>query len=291
MSEKDTIMQALATVLGEASHRSLFREGDLALLIDRKNRRYLLTLKSDGVFHTHLGYLKHSNIIGQPQGSWHQTTNGHRLLALKPTLSDYILQMERVTQVIYPKDVGAILMLADIFPGARVVEAGFGSGALTLALLRSTGPAGHVTSYELREGQAAKALNNIRPLLPSDAPLTLKDGDIYQGFDERDIDRLVLDVPEPWHVVPHALHNLTPGGIFLAFLPTTIQVHRLVEAISAHPEFQLVETIEVMLRPWHVSHNSMRPTHRMVGHTGFITTARKCHPRPGGAQPIQQQEV
>ena len=266
----------------EKTSKSRFGEGDLALLVDRKGRRYLLTLRAEGAFHTHLGYLDHGQLIGRQEGEWFFTTNGHRLLALKPTLADYVLEMKRVTQVIYPKDIGAILILADIFPGARVVEAGFGSGALTLALLRAVGEQGSVTSYELRSGQSEKALKNIGPLLPRNHSLTIKEGDVYLGIEEQDVDRLVLDVPEPWHAVPAASEALTPGGVFLSFVPTVLQVHRLVEALNAASIYQLVETVEITLRPWHVTERSVRPAHRMVAHTGFITTARKCSPRPGG---------
>ena len=268
-------------IVEEKTSRSQFHSGDLALLIDRKGRRYLLTLKEEGTFHTHLGSLAHSQIIGRQEGEWFSTTHGQLLLALKPTLADYVQEMDRVTQVIYPKDLGAIVQLADIFPGARVVEAGFGSGALTLALLRAVGEQGSVTSYELRSGQADRALENIRPLMPHSHTLTIKELDIYQGIEESEVDRLVLDVPEPWQAVPAAAEALVPGGILLSFLPTILQVHHLVEALSADPCFQLIETVEVILRPWHVTKRSVRPVHRMVAHTGFITTTRKCTPRPG----------
>ena len=258
-----------------------FRDGGLALLIDRKRRRYLLHLREDGAFHTHMGFMEHSAIIGRQPGEWFQTNSGHRFLALKPTLSDYILEMKRATQVIYPKDVGAILMLGDIFPGARVVEGGFGSGALTMALLRAVGPEGSVTSYENRPGQAEKSIGRIRPLMPKGAAFNVREADIYEGIEEREVDRLTLDLPEPWRVVSSAAEALAPGGIFLSFLPTTLQVHRLTLELQGHGGFQLVETVELMLRPWHVSERSMRPDHRMVAHTGFITTARKCEPRPG----------
>ena len=258
----------------------LFKEGDLAMLIDRKGRRYMITLTVGSEFHSHLGYIEHNNILGRKQGEWCKTTKGHILLILKPTLSDYVLNMKRETQVIYPKDIGLIIMLADIFPGAKVVEAGFGSGALTLGLLRSTGNSGSVTSYELRMNQATKALKNISPFMKDMDNLTIKYGDIYEQLDETNVDRLVLDVPEPWNVVPHATSILLPGGIFLSFLPTVLQVHKLVEELTNQTSFQLIETIETLLRPWHVTQKSMRPTHRMVAHTGFITTARLCSPRP-----------
>ena len=269
------------THLGEGDSRGPFREGGLALLIDRKKRRYLLHLREEGTFHTHMGFLEHSAIIGRSPGEWFQTNSGHRFLALKPTLSDYILEMKRATQVIYPKDVGAILMLGDIFPGARVVEGGFGSGALTMALLRTVGPKGSVTSYEIRPGQAEMSLSRIRPLMPPEAVFNVREADIYEGIVEDEVDRLVLDLPEPWRMVSHASESLAPGGIFLSFLPTTLQVHRLTMELQNHGGFQLIETVELMLRPWHVSERSMRPDHRMVAHTGFLTTARKCERRPG----------
>ena len=266
----------------ETAPRSRFQAGDLALLIDRKGRRYLLTLKETGSFHTHMGYLDHGGIIGRQEGEWFYTNSGHRFLGLKPTLSDYILEMDRVTQVIYPKDIGAILMMGDIFPGAKVVEGGFGSGALTMAMLRSLGDNGSITSYEVRKAQGEKALRNIGPLLTEGPTLTVKEADIYQGIEETEIDRLVLDVPEPWRVVSSAASALVQGGIFLSFLPTVLQVHRLTAALNEQGCFQLIETVELMLRSWHVTDNSMRPDHRMVAHTGFITTARKCLPRPMG---------
>jgi tRNA (adenine57-N1/adenine58-N1)-methyltransferase len=266
----------------ETAPRSRFQAGDLALLIDRKGRRYLLTLKETGSFHTHMGYLDHGSIIGRQEGEWFYTNSGHRFLGLKPTLSDYILEMDRVTQVIYPKDIGAILMMGDIFPGAKVVEGGFGSGALTMAMLRSLGDNGSITSYEVRKAQGEKALRNIGPLLTEGPTLTVKEADIYQGIEETEIDRLVLDVPEPWRVVSSAASALVQGGIFLSFLPTVLQVHRLTAALNEQGCFQLIETVELMLRSWHVTDNSMRPDHRMVAHTGFITTARKCLPRPTG---------
>lgn len=275
------VESSMSTRPEESDSRGPFRDGGLALLIDRKGRRYLLHLREDGAFHTHMGFLEHSAIIGRMPGEWFQTNSGHRFLGLKPTLSDYILEMKRATQVIYPKDVGAILMLGDIFPGARVVEGGFGSGALTMALLRTVVPEGSVTSYEIRPAQAEKAMGRIRPLTPAGAHFSVREADIYEGIEEREVDRLVLDLPEPWRVVSHAAESLAPGGIFLSFLPTTLQVHRLTMELQGHGAFQLVETVELMLRPWHVSERSMRPDHRMVAHTGFITTARKCTPRPG----------
>ena len=263
------------------SGKSRFQEGDLALLIDRKDRRYLLTLGKDDIFHTHVGTLPHKELIGQEQGGWFRTSHGQSLLAIKPTLGDYVLHMPRGPQVIYPKDLGNILVSADIFPGATVVEAGLGSGALTAALLRAVGETGRVITYEVREDVVARAMANIRALVPNPVNHTLNLGDVYLGIQERDVDRVVLDVPEPWHVVPWAAQALTMGGIILSFLPTVLQVHQLVQALSSDSRFQLFETVEVLLRPWSVTQRSMRPAHRMVAHTGFITTARRCAPRDG----------
>ena len=269
--------------------RGEFRAGDLALLIDRKRRRYLVRLEPDGAFHTHMGILPHADLIGREAGC-RVSIAGHRLLALRPTLSDYILESPRVTQVIYPKDLGAILVYGDIYPGARVLEAGLGSGALTAALLRAVGPTGSVVSYETRTEQVPRALSNIRTALGETPNHDVRSADVYEGIVDCDLDRVVLDVPEPWRAVEHASQALAPGGILLCFLPTVLQVHRLSEELDGHPRFDLVETIEVMVRPWHISRRSARPVHRMVAHTGFITTARLCAPDGVQAHPPSPQE-
>ena len=268
-----------------------FQEGDLALLIDRKGRRYLLTLDMGKTFHTHVGTLPHKEIIGEDQGTWFRTSLGQSLLAIKPTLSDYVLKMPRGSQVIYPKDLGNILVLADIFPGATVVEAGLGSGALTAALLRAVGDKGRVITYEVREDMVEGAMKNVASLVPDTSRHHLKLGDIYEGIQETEVDRIVLDVPEPWHVVPWAGQALSMGGIFLSFLPTVLQIHQLVEALTSDTRFQLIETVEILLRPWSVTHRSVRPAHRMVAHTGFITTARRCAPKGMGVPEVDIEET
>ena len=260
-----------------AHDRRRFQEGDLALLIDRKRRRYLLHLDPGGAHHTNLGALPHASIIGQEVGC-RVSVGGLRFLALRPTLAEYIQESKRVTQIVYPKDLGAILMSADIFPGATVVEAGLGSGALTLTLLRAVGPSGGVVSYEVRPQTVPRALRTIEAVMPRPPNLTVRTADISEGIEERDVDRVVLDLPEPWRVVGHAAEALTPGGILLSYLPTILQVHRLGEALAAHPSFDLMESFEVLHRPWHVTRQSVRPAHRMVAHTAFLTTARKCAP-------------
>ena len=256
-----------------------FRPGDLVLLTDRKRRKYLVTLREGGEFHSHAGIILHDDMIGQPEGTEFRTSQrGGVYLALRPTLADYILTMKRGATPIYPKDIGAILTYADIRPGTRVVEAGIGSGALTIALLQAVGKSGHVYSYETREDFAKLAQANVSDFLPDDSAnqLTVHVSDIYMdGIKEKDIDRVVLDLPEPTRVIPHARNAMRPGGIFLAFVPTTLQLHRLWQDLDANPVFDLIEQFEVALRPWDASPQSLRPAHRMVAHTGFITTARR----------------
>lgn len=275
--------------LTAADRRGPFQEGEVVLLVDFKERRYTTRLTQGETFYTHMGHVAHEAIIGADEGTWLTTNKDHLLLAFRPTLADFVLEMPRTRQVIYPKDLGGILIQADIFPGARVLEAGLGSGALTLTLLRAVGESGCVVSYELQESVVEKAMANIRSLVPSTDALTVKIADIYQGIQERDLNCIVLDLPEPWHVIPSAGEALVPGGIFLSFLPTVLQVQNLVIALQESGVFQRVQTTELMLRTWHVARRSVRPDHRMVGHTGFLVTARKTLPK--AAKPEMQPEA
>jgi len=250
-----------------------FRPGERVLLVDSKGRRYLIILAPGGAFSTHAGTLPHDDVIGRDEGTSLRTSHGARLLAVRPTLSEFILKMPRGAQVIYPKDIGPILILADVFPGARILEAGIGSGALTMALLRAVGPGGSVVGYELREDFAARAQANVASFVGPDAPLHVEIRDVYEGIDETGLDRVVLDLPEPWRVVKHAEHALHPGGILCAYLPTIGQVARLREELDGSA-FGMAETLEVLQRTWHVEGPSVRPDHRMVAHTGFLTTSR-----------------
>jgi tRNA (adenine57-N1/adenine58-N1)-methyltransferase len=259
--------------------KNRFQEGEMVLLIDRKRRRYLVTLVLDQVFHCHLGPLSHADLIGQSVGGWYHTNRGHSLLAVRPTLADFVLEMPRGPQIIYPKDLGIIIILADIFPGATVVEAGLGSGSLTAALLRGVGPTGRVITYEVNESVVPKAMANIRAVIPDPVNLTVTIGDVYQGIAERDVDRVILDVPEPWQAVGAVREALVMGGLVLSFLPTILQVHRLVMELNKDSRFQLIEAVETLLRPWHVTERSVRPAHRMVAHSGFLTTAVRCEAR------------
>jgi tRNA (adenine57-N1/adenine58-N1)-methyltransferase catalytic subunit len=255
----------------------VFAVGDRVLLVDSKRRRHLITLEPGGEFHSHTGVLRHDDLIGHDDGTTVRTTLGARLVAVRPTLAEYILEMPRGAQVIYPKDLGPILMLADIFPGARILESGIGSGALTMTLLRAVGPSGHVTGYELRDDFANRARRNVEGLLGTDLPLDVEVRDTYDGIDADQLDRVILDLPEPWRVVKHAVAALRPGGILLAYLPTIGQVARLREELADSP-FGMAQSLEVLQRAWHVDGQSVRPDHRMVAHTGFLTHARLLGP-------------
>jgi tRNA (adenine57-N1/adenine58-N1)-methyltransferase len=259
--------------------RGAFAAGDRVLLTDNRKRRHLVTLVAGGQFHTHAGVVDHDSMIGSPEGITVRTSRGARLVAVRPTLAEYVLEMPRGAQVIYPKDIGPILMLADVFPGARILESGVGSGALTTALLRAVGPTGRITGYELRDDFADRALRNVTDFLGPDLPLDVQVRDAYEGIDETELDRVVLDLPEPWRVVKHTLGAMRPGGLLVAYLPTILQVGRLREELAAAP-FGMVETLEVLHRTWHVEGQSIRPDHRMVAHTGFLTHARLLVPDP-----------
>ena len=250
-----------------------FAPGDRVLLVDAKRRRHLIILTEDGAFHSHAGVLEHAALLGRNEGVTVRTTMGARIIAVRPTLSEYVLEMPRGAQVIYPKDLGPILMLADVYPGARVLESGVGSGALTMTLLRAVGPTGHVLGYELRSDFADRARRNVEGFLGPDLPLSIEVRDVYDGIDVADLDRILLDLPEPWRVVKHAEAALRPGGILLSYLPTIGQVARLQEELAGSP-FGMTASLEVMERGWHVDGQSVRPDHRMVGHTGFLTHAR-----------------
>jgi tRNA (adenine57-N1/adenine58-N1)-methyltransferase catalytic subunit len=253
-----------------------FRPGERALLMDARGRRFMIRLRDGETFHFHGGSVGHDVIIGQPEGVEVRATGGGRLACLRPTMADFVLKMPRGAQVVYPKDIGAILVHGDVFPGARVLEAGTGSAAVTLALARATGPGGCVVSYEAREDHHRTAVNNVESFFGS-APawVNLRMGDVRDvaGTGER-FDRVVLDLPEPWAVLPEVAAALEPGGILCSYLPTTNQTRDVVLALD-RAGFTQVDSFEVLMRHWHVTERSVRPDHRMVAHTGFITTARR----------------
>ena len=271
--------------------KNRFQPGDLALLIDRKARRYMITLAEDETYHCHLGRLFHNDIIGSSLGGWYRTDKGHILLGVHPTMGDFVRQMPRGPQIIYPKDLGNIINFADIFPGATVIEGGLGSGALTSALLRAVGSTGKVINYEIDESVLPKAMRNIERITPGSSNLEVKIRDIYQGIDESNVDRVVLDVPEPWQAIPGIGDALVMGGILLSFVPTILQVQKLVLGLEEDGRFQMIESLETMLRTWHITERSVRPDHRMIAHSGFLTTAVRCEPKPGGrAQPQNESQ-
>ena len=244
------------------------------MLVDRRGRRYLITLRAGERFHFHQGFLDHDAIIGSPEGVRLAASTGAPLIAFRPSLADFILKMPRGAQVIYPKDIGLILVEADIHPGATVLEAGSGSGALTLALVRAVGERGRVITYELREDFASRARANIESFLgkiPDE--LDLRIGDVTDADIDAQVDRVVLDLPEPWRVIPAALRAMRPGALFCSYVPTTTQVSQTTEALREAGLGEIV-TRETLVRTWHVEGQSVRPDHRMVAHTGFVTIAR-----------------
>jgi tRNA (adenine57-N1/adenine58-N1)-methyltransferase len=246
--------------------------GERVLLLDSKRRRYLVQLVEGGEFHSHAGFVRHEELLGQPEGVTVRSTHGARYTAVRPTLADYVLKMPRGAQVIYPKDIGPILLLADIRPGVRVLESGIGSGALSAALLRA---GADIVGYEVREDFAERARANVAGFLGEDVleRYRVEIRDTYEGIAERDLDRIVLDLPEPWQVVPHAIEAMHAGGILVAYTPTIGQAAELRRALADAP-FGFTETIEVLHRGWHIEGQSVRPDHRMVAHTGFLTSAR-----------------
>lgn len=255
------------------------RAGERVLFVDAKDRRYLVTLAPGSTFHTHAGSVAHDDVIGVAEGTVVTGSTGRRYLVVRPTLADVVLKMPRGAQVIYPKDLGAILVAADIGAGQRVLEAGVGSGALSMALLRA---GARIVGYELRDDFAARAKANVAAFLGDGADYRVEARDVTEGIDETELDRVLLDMPEPWRVVEHAATALRTGGILLAYLPTINQTAEFRRALDTAP-FGLAATIEVLVRTWHVALRSVRPDHRMVAHTGFLTSARRLASGAGAA--------
>ncbi|MFP3913474.1 MAG: tRNA (adenine-N1)-methyltransferase [Actinomycetota bacterium] len=258
---------------------SAFEPGDPCLLVDGKGREYLLKLDPERQFQYHRGVLDHSNIIGLEDGSWVEASSGGRLLALRPRLSDFILRMRRGAQVVYPKDIGPILVYADVGPGMTVLEAGTGSGALTMALARAVGEKGRVVSVERRPDHADRGRKNIERYFGGIPPqVELRTGAVEEMVAGLAPDRIILDLPEPWHAVAAAADHQPTGGILCGYLPTVPQVQSLVGALRESGVFARIEVREMMMRDWRVSGRSVRPDHTMVGHTGFLTFARRVKP-------------
>lgn len=250
-------------------------EGEPVIFFDRKEREYLRRLDKDRKISIRGGTISIEEVIGQEEGSVIRSSLKDPFVVLRPTLAQLVPNLPRSAQVIYPKDLATILIWADIFPGVRVVEAGVGAGGLTLALLRAVGTEGSVVSYEIREDFARMARENIARYHAATANWTLKEADVTLHLAERDIDRMILDLPEPWQLTDNAWGALRPGGILLSYLPTVPQVKSLVDSLRDHGGFTCIQTMEGLMRFWHIRGLSVRPEHRMVAHTGFITVARR----------------
>ena len=259
---------------------SNYRRGPLAadepvILLDRKDREYLTRLDQRRPIAIRGGKIAVEDIIGHDEGIVVRSSVNEPFLVFRPSLPQLIPNLPRTAQVIYPKDIGPILIWADLFPGARVVEAGVGAGALSMALLRAIGSDGQLISYELREDFSEMAQQNVSRYFGPSPNWTIKLGDVATDLEETDIDRVVLDLPEPWHVIERAWRVLRPGGILLCYLPTVLQVKNLVDALRDDKRFACIETSESMMRFWHFKGMSARPHHRMVAHTGFLTSAKR----------------
>ena len=258
-----------------------FQPGQRVHLVDKKGRQYALTLKAGDRFQYSGETIPHDDLIGQPDGTMVRLSGGKTMMALMPTLAEYTLKMPRGAQVLYPKDIAMILMWADVYPGASVFEAGVGSAALTLGLLRAVGDRGRVVSYERREDFARTAIKNIERFLGPVANFHLVQRDAHEGIGwdvdgtPHVFDRVILDLPEPWNVVPHVPAVLRTGGIYLSFVPTVPQVVQTVEALQRTRAFGLIETFETLVRHWNIDGRSVRPDLRMIAHSGFLTVARR----------------
>ncbi len=257
--------------------------GERITLTDPKGRRHSVLLAEGGTFHTTKGGVSHDELIGGPEGVVVTSVGGTAFLAMRPLLNEFTVTMPRGAAVVYPKDAAQILMACDVFPGARVVEAGAGSGALTCSLLRAVGPTGEVRSYERRDDFAAQARRNVEAFFGS-APSAwdLRVGDLVESLgrepEPRPVDRAILDMLAPWECVDALAERLVPGGVLLAYVATTTQLARTVETLRVHGGFTEPEATETLLRAWHAEGLAVRPRHDMVGHTGFLVSARRMAP-------------
>jgi len=264
-----------------------FAYGDRVQLTDAKGKMHTITLKEGGEWHTHKGWLVHDEVVGLPQGSVVETTAGLKFLAFKPLLGDFVLSMPRGATIVYPKDAALIVGFADIAPGTHVLEAGVGSGALTISLLRAVGHEGSVDSFERRDEFAEIATRNVQEYfkgLPSNWSLTV--GSVQHADRSKKYDRIVLDMLSPWECVELADEVLHPGGVFLAYVATTTQLSVTAEAIKSSARFTEPESSESLVRGWHHEGLAVRPDHRMIAHTGFLIQARRL--APGVSAPLRR---
>ena len=265
---------------GSSQRRGTLRVGDRVQLTDPRGRLHTITLAPGATFHTHRGYFRHDDLIGAPEGTVVVSTGDVPYLALRPLLADYVLSMPRGAAVVYPKDAGQIVAMADIYPGARVVEAGVGSGALTMSLLRAVGDAGSLLSIERREDFADIARGNVESFFGGAHPAwDLRVGDLADVLPHAvppgSVDRVVLDMLAPWENLEVVAHALAPGGVLIAYVATATQLSRLAEDVRDDGRFTEPSAWESMVRGWHLEGLAVRPEHRMIGHTGFLLTTRR----------------
>lgn len=275
-----TATPAPAAPRGAVNRRGPFRAGERVQLTDERGRMNTVTLAADGEFHSHRGVLSHGELIGRPEGTVVENSAGFRYQALRPLLKDFVLSMPRGAAVVYPKDAGQIVTMADIFPGARVVEAGVGSGALSISLLRAVGDEGHLHSFERRAEFADIARGNVETMFGGPHPawrITL--GDLAQELGRYEqpgsVDRVVLDMLAPWECLDAVATALAPGGVVMCYVATVTQLSRTAEAMRADGRYTEPDASETMVRGWHVEGLAVRPDHRMVAHTGFLLSARR----------------
>ena len=261
------------------SNQGYFASGDRVQLTDPKGKLYSFTITPGKEWHTHKGWITHDDLIGMPEGSVVSTTAGLRFTAFKPLLADYVLTMPRGATIVYPKDAAMIIGLADIYPGARVLEAGVGSGALTISLLRATGEKGYVHSVERRADFAENARSNVENYFEgSKENWKLDVGDLQDQSFESEFDRVILDMLAPWECVDIAARALRPGGVFMSYVATTTQLSATAEAIKEDGRFTEPESSETLVRGWHHEGLAVRPQQRMIGHTGFLIQSRRMAP-------------
>jgi tRNA (adenine57-N1/adenine58-N1)-methyltransferase len=261
------------------SNDGFFSEGDRIQLTDPKGKMYTFTITSGKEWHTHKGWIVHNDLIGLPEGSVVSTSAGLKFTAFKPLLGDFVLSMPRGATIVYPKDAAMILGVADIFPGAKVIEAGVGSGALSISLLRAIGSEGELSSFERREDFAQIATENVKTYfagIPSQWKLTV--GSVQESPTDKKFDRVILDMLAPWECVSFAAQILRPGGVFLAYVATTTQLSSTAEALKEDGRFTEPLSSETIVRDWHHEGLAVRPMQRMIGHTGFLIVSRRMAP-------------
>jgi tRNA (adenine57-N1/adenine58-N1)-methyltransferase len=261
------------------SNDGYFSEGDRIQLTDPKGKMYTFTITAGKEWHTHKGWIVHNDLIGLPEGSVVSTSAGLKFTAFKPLLGDFVLSMPRGAKIVYPKDAAMIIGVADVFPGAKVIEAGVGSGALSISLLRAIGKDGKLFSFERREDFAEIARENVKTYFGSiPSQWQLEVGSVQESSTNEKYDRVILDMLAPWECVAFAADVLRPGGVFLAYVATTTQLSATAEALKEDGRFTEPLSSETIVRDWHHEGLAVRPMQRMIGHTGFLIVSRRMAP-------------